>query len=228
MICSIHQPDFIPYIGFFDKYSKSDVFVLLDTAQYNKNGWRNRNKIKTANGPIWLTIPVSSKLGDKINEVKISDNNFVRKHLASIEQNYNKSKYFNLYFPKIKDIYNSINSEATLFEVNEKFLNFIFNVLDYDIKVIKASDLNIDFSKSKSELLIEICQAVGSDKYISGKGGEEYLDEDLFKENKIEVIWQSFSSPTYDQLYGEFIENLSVLDMIFNIGPGIKEFLKKS
>lgn len=220
MICSAHQPDFIPYLGFFSKFKKCEIFVLCDNFQYNKNSWRNRNFIKTVSGPTWLNIPVSVRYGEeKINEVDIANNTFIKKHLKSIELNYKKAKYFNVIFPEIKKIYLDAQNEKKLVRINEMFLYYVFNIINPNIKIVKSSELNLDLEKKKTELVVEICKKVGATTFISGQGAKVYMDEKLFKDININLIWESYDHPVYPQLFGEFIPNMSVLDALFNVGP---------
>ncbi len=226
MRVAIHQPNFLPYLGFFNKVKESDVFVLYDSAQYSIRDYHNRNKIKTTDNSSWISIPVSVKLGQKINEVEIADHNFIQKHLGLLKFYYAKAKYFNEYFPLIEKLYLSTQDKKKLFDINKIFLEFVFDFLEIKTKIVKSSDLGIDFNTKKStEAIIEICQRLGATEYLSGVGAREYLDEKLFIKAKIKLIWQSFKHPVYVQLWGEFQPNLSILDAIFNIGPETKNMI---
>lgn len=215
MIASIHQPQYMPYIGYFYKIIKSDIFVFLDDAQFKKNEWQNRNRIKGANGLIWLTVPVSFKFGDKINEVKISDNFWKKKHINSIKSAYSKSPYFEDLFGYIEDFFRK--DYEYLSDLNIKCVKMILKYMDIDKRMEISSSLNINLSKT--ERLVKICEMVKADEYLSGDGGKDYLDENLFKLNKIKLRYLNYKPLKYDQLWGEFAENLSILDMLFNLGP---------
>lgn len=225
MICAIHQPNFLPYLGFFDKARRSDVFIIYDTAQYSKNEFHNRNKIKTSSGPLWLTIPVSYKFGQKINQVKISNSVFVKKHLESIKCNYVKAPYFDKYFPEIERIYSKALTENNLSNFSVSFLEFFFRVLKVKAKIVKASDLDLSPGLKSAEAIVEICKKVKASEYLSGAGAREYLDEKVLKESGINLAWQSFTHPVYPQCFGTFLPNMSVLDAVFNVGPELENML---
>lgn len=215
MIVSIHQPNFMPWLGFFEKISKSDVFVILDDAQFEKNSFLNRNKIKSSNGVQWLTLPTKGKVNDKINEAEISNNTDWRKnHLHSLEFAYKKSKNFNSIFSGIKEIYEQKNW-VKMADLNLALIYFLMNKLNIrDKKIVLSSDLAVE-GKS-SERLLSIVQKLGGDVYFSGVTGKDYLDEELFKRHNIKVIYQTFQHPVYKQCWGEFVPNLSAIDYLFN------------
>ena len=217
MICAIHQPNFVPYLGFFNKFKKSDIFVLYDHVQYTKNDFHNRNRLKVNGSAHWLTIPVSVKLGQKINEVEFVDKSFINRHLQLIKQNYSKTKYFSEIFSDIENIYNNTISD-NLVDFNISLLKLIFNKFDSSKKVYLSSDLNIDFNKKSTEALVDVCRCVKADKYLSGGGAKDYLEESFFINNKIELMWQDFNHPEYEQMGDNFLPNLSVLDSLFNLG----------
>lgn len=224
MTGSIHQPNFIPYLGFFNKFKNSDVFVLYDTAQYSKNDYHNRNSIKTSNGQVWLTIPVSIKLGDSIKDVTIADQSFRKKHLRSIEFNYKKADFFDQIFPDISNLYEG--TEKALFDFNIKFLKYFFDIIDSQKKVVLTSQIDISSDVKSTAALIEILNKIGADYYISGRGARNYLDEKMFESSGIKLYWQEFHHPIYEQLWGDFLPNMSILDALFNVGPDkLKELL---
>lgn len=218
MVCGIHQPDFLPYLGFFDKFLKSDVFVLLDTVQFPSNSFRNRNQLKTSRGVIWLTVPVSMGSGAIIRDVFVANQTFIQNHLRTIELNYKRAPYFNAVFPKIQEIYTDTKIEK-LIDLTVPLLRYIFSILDPDKEVLVASGMAISPEKHSTDLLIEIAKKVGADIYLSGSGGKEYLGEAKFPASGIKLQFQEFHCPTYPQLWGEFVPNLSVLDALMNVGP---------
>lgn len=224
MTGSIHQPNFIPYLGFFNKFKNSDIFVLYDTAQYSKNDYHNRNSIKTSNGQVWLTIPVSVKLGDSIKDVIIADQSFRKKHLRSIELNYKKAAFFDQIFPEISNLYEG--TEKVLFDFNIKFLKYFFDIIDSQKKIVLTSQIDISSDVKSTAALIEILNKIGADSYISGGGARNYLDEKMFESSGIKLYWQDFHHPIYEQLWGDFLPNMSILDALFNVGPDkLKELL---
>lgn len=220
MIVSIHQPHFLPWLGYFNKVLNSDVFVWLHNVQYRKNYFQNRTKIKNhlTDSELWLTIPVRANLHMPIDQVTVADSKWNVKVFKTIDQYYRKAPFFDQY----KD------SLAELFSVSTNFLDainyntfiFFLGELKYTGKVLKIADLDIA-SDDPNQRLIEICNKVGSRRYIAGKGGQNYLNEPLWKEHGIELIWQKFNvgSVVYPQLGRNFIPALSIIDCILNIGP---------
>lgn len=219
MIATIHQPNYIPWLGFFHKIAQSDVFVSLDIVQFTKNSFQNRNRIKTANGEMWLTVPVLTKnrFGQLTNEIEINNSaKWGKKHWESIRQNYCKAKYFKSCSEFFENVY--MNEKFTkLIDLNETILKFIIKTLGIQAKFIKASSL--DIRGKSTDLLIEICKAVGADTYLSGPSGKKYLEEQRFRDESIQLIYDDFHHPIYDQLFGPFLPHLSIIDLMFNCGP---------
>jgi hypothetical protein len=214
MIVSIHQPQYMPYIGYIYKILKSDVFVFLDDAQYKKNEWQNRNRIKGPNGLVWITVPVSFNFGDKINEVKIVEDGWQKKHLNSIKSAYSKSNYFKDFFPYIENLLSKKYENLSV--LNIKCVEMILDYLGVKKEIVISSTLNID--KTKTERLVEIVKKLNGDTYLSGDGAYSYLDEEIFEESRINLLYLNYKPVRYNQLWGDFIENLSVIDLIFNEG----------
>lgn len=226
MICAVHQPNYIPYLGFFDKYKKADIFVLYDTAQYSKNDYHNRNKIKIQQGSKWLTIPVAVHLGQKVREAKIADQNFVGKHLSILKQAYGEADYFKDTFPKLEQLYRSLRNEF-LVDVTIPLLQYFFDIIDDQKRVVLASELEIDPSIKNSAALIAMCKKLGAHTYVSGVGAKEYLDPHMFAENDINVVWQDFEHPSYKQVGGGFVPYMSVVDAYCNLGSrGVQQILE--
>lgn len=215
MILSIHQPQYLPYLGFFDKISKSDVYVSLDTVQYLNRGFIHRNKIKTSPGCIWLTIPVTYKQGCLINEVEINNNiDWIEKHLKSLRLNYSKAPFFKEYWKELEAIYQ--NKCEKLSDFDEKLLSWILQKLGIRTKYLKLSELNIEGSGTLR--VINLCKQLNCDTYLSGPGGKQYLEEEMFKKEGIKLTYQEFEHPSYEQRFEEFIPNLCILDLLFNYG----------
>ena len=224
MIVSIHQPDFFPYPGFFNKIFYSDVFVILDRTQF-EFGITNRNKIITPEGT-WTRISVPVKNGQKffqINDVKINnDMNWKKKNLDLISKSYSKSKFFDLYNTPINSIFEE--KWEYLIELNIKILKTIFEWLDVKTKIIFESELNV--KGTSSEKLLNICKDVKATKYVSGPGGKNYLDEKIFQKNHIDIEYQKYTPISYSQLNSKsFIPNLSILDLLFNMGYESRKFV---
>tara|TARA_B100000989_G_scaffold280583_1_gene244120 strand:+ start:5699 stop:6394 length:696 start_codon:yes stop_codon:yes gene_type:complete len=222
MVLSILQPSFIPWIGYFDIIRKSDLVIFLDHVQFNKRSWQQRNCIKTSEGSIFLTVPVltKGKFNQRINEVKIDKSkDFINNHLKSIYQNYCKSKYFERYFDKIKNIYEK--QENLLINLNMSFILMIMKeIFNNKLKFELSSKLNL--KSKKSNLILDICKYYKTKKYLSAKGSENYLIKNDFKKENIDLVFNEFSHPLYNQLNGKFIENLSIIDLLLNCGPESK------
>lgn len=215
MIVAIHQPQYLPWPGYFNKIIKCDIFVFLDDVQYKKNEWQNRNKIKTARGEIWLTVPVHYKFGQKINEVEIDNSIFWAKdHIKTIKINYQKSPFFKDFFPVIEDLLSK--KYTKLVEINVASVKSILEYLGIKKQIIMSSALKVE--TEKTDRLVDICKKLSATVYLSGIGAKGYLEEEKFKKENIKVEFQNFSISVYPQLYGGFISNLSIIDMIFNIG----------
>jgi len=221
----ILQPGYLPWLGFFDQMNWADIFVIYDDVQYTKNDWRNRNQIKTANRKTWLTIPIQSHLGQLIKDIKLPENyTWSKNHIKSIQYSYTKSKYFNQYFPKIKDIIET--KYKYLIQLNVALILYLNQILGIQTKIIYSSSLN---SKGeKTERLISICRELGATDYLTGDAAQNYLNMTLFKENNIHVKYQNYKHPIYSQLWGNFIPYLSIIDLLFNCGPESLNILSKT
>lgn len=221
MKITIHQPNFLPYPGFFTKVYYADVLVIGDHVQFSHKGFINRNKIKTQHGEKWLTVPIIRNFPQPINKVLINNsliNNRTWKniHLETLKANYSKAKYYNNYINLIKDIY--AQEWEYLSKFNIALLMKIFKVLGLEKDIVFTSDL--DIKGENTDLIIEICKRLGADTYISGIGGKNYMNEDLFRKNSIKLFYSKFTSPVYEQQFNSlgFIPNLSIIDMLFNVG----------
>lgn len=215
MIISAHQPAYLPWLGYFDKIIRSDIFIFLDSVQYEKNSFINRNRIKTPNGPIWLTIPVITKghTSETLMQTKIDNKqNWKRKHLNSIYQNYKKAKRFEELFPKIEKLYKK--EFEVLADLCFVHLLFWLDELKISKKIIRSSTLSI--SARKSDLILELCKQFKADHYISGIHGKDYLDTKKFLDEGITVEFQEYKHPIYPQLYGEFLPFMGIVDFCMN------------
>lgn len=224
MKIAIHQPNFLPWIGFFDKMDQADTFVILDEAAHsNSSSDTNRNKIKTPKGAIWLTVPLT-KREIPINEVRIDNSqHWKEKHWETIEKNYKKSKYWNEYKESFEQIYHT--HWEKLIDLNMAIINHIKTLLNLNTTIKLESDLQKDFGKGHTRIL-NIVKHLNGKIYLSGTGAKAYNNEKEFKENQIELIYQDFNHPTYPQSWGDFIPNLSIIDMIFHCGPETIEIIR--
>ncbi len=215
-VIAIHQPNYLPWLGYFDKIRNSDTFVFLDSVAYSKGSLTNRNRIKTPQGWCWLTIPVRVSMGTSIREVAIdSSHNWQKKHSNSIKFNYGSTSCFGKY----KDFFETVyDSEWTLLaDLNKYLIKKICGFLGIEGTFIDASAL--DVKGSGTDLLVNLCEALDADVYLSGSGGSQvYLDSSKFGEKSIGVTFQDFQNPPYPQQFGEFIPNLSVVDFLLNCG----------
>ncbi len=216
MLCSIHQPNYLPYLGMFEKIARSDVFVFYDITQYTKNDYRNRNTIKWPNGPILLTLPTFASLSQMIKDTKF-DNRILAKHRKTIQSAYQKAPYFEQYKSIFEEIYAYQWDNISDFDI--MITKKLCEILWIQTKIVVLSDL-VDHLQSKStDALIEVCKLVGADEYLSGKDGKNYVEMEKFDEAWIKVYFQDYQHPTYSQLWGDFIPYMSVIDLIFNEWP---------
>ncbi len=224
MTIAILQSNYIPWKGYFDIIAKSDVFVIYDEVQFTKNDWRNRNLIKTEDGLRWLSIPVMQKsLNQKIYETNIAFHNWSKKHKSTLQTNYGKAPYFKEYKDPIFEIYDT--PSTNLSEVNRLFIERICAILAIKTKIIDSRELNLEGDKVGR--LVDACKKLRANKYISGAAAKEYIDEEAFERNNIEIEWMDYSNyKEYKQLYPSFEHRVSILDLIFSEGPNARNFLK--
>ena len=227
-VVGIHQPNFLPWIGYFYKIINSDIFVFLDDAQYIKRNFINRNKIKTKDGTQYIRLPLIQKGRYKqlISECELHNKKEnIRIIINAVKTNYSKAKYFEKYFEEFKDILDkNINN---LLDLNILFIKWILNILNIEKELIKSSELK-NILGTSTERLISICKNVNGNKYFSGIGGNKYQDKEMFKKLDIELIITDFEHPVYNQLWGDFIPNLSIIDLIFNYGKDSKKIILDS
>jgi len=217
MILTAHQPVYLPWLGLFHKIWLAEKFVLFNTVQYLPKEWMNRNKIKTNQNEIWLTVPVLKKgfLKKKIYEIEINnETNWQKKHFKSIYINYKKTKYFKNYIESFEEIYSKQWNYIS--DLNEHMLKFFLNELNIKTEFLRASDYS--FKGKKSDIVLDMCKTLGAKKYIFGSQGKDYAKIEKFRENNIEVFFQNYNHPSYDQIHGNFKSNLSVIDLLFNCG----------
>lgn len=217
LIVTVHQPQYLPWAGYFDKMDKADVFCYLDNVQFKKNEWQNRNRIKTVDGWQWITVPVQYRFPQKIYEVKINNAvNWRRKHLQALVTNYSKAPFFREYISIFEEVYSKQWDSFSKLSIS--LIEHIRKILNINqTSTVLASDYNL--SDKPDDRLIDICKILGADTYLAGQGGVSYMNPDRFKERGIRVIFQDFRHPVYNQQFGDFQSHLSVADMLFNCGP---------
>ena len=221
----ILQSNYIPWKGYFDMMNMADVFIIYDEVQYTKNDWRNRNKVKTANGTIWLTIPVKQeKLSQRIIDTEVHNQEWRRKHWNSITMAYSKTPYFTKYRSLFEDLYLA-DCETYLSRINYNFIVAINEILGINTKLLLSNDLQM--IDGKTERLVDLCKKICADEYISGPAAKDYLQTGLFEKENIKVSWMDYSGyPEYTQLYPPFEQAVSILDLIFNTGEEAPHFMK--
>ena len=227
MKVAIHQPNYLPYLGFFHKLSLVDTFVIMDDTQYDKK-FTNRNKIKVPGNWIWLTVPINKKhkfVANKIVEIN-NEENWQSDHFEKINRSYSNSKFFKKNY---KAFFEKIYSKKWdhLFTLNYELIIQLIDWLDIKIEVIKESELNIN--GNSTDRLVNISKKIGAETYVSGIGGKEYMNKKMFETNNIKIEYQNFKCPIYKQVFNsEFIPNLSIIDLLFNIGPKSLSKLKQN
>lgn len=214
-----HQPSFLPWAGFFIKALLADVLILLDDVQLARGfTWVNRNRLKSDQGEVWLTVPIwrKGRGPQKIREVEVfNDRNWQHKHLHSITQNYAHAPFLPDHRSFLKEIYQ--RRWDRLVDLNYMVLSYLNGALGVKKKHLLQSELGVQ--AGGNELLVELCKRVGGDGYLSTLVSKKHLDEALFKENNVRIDYVRFVSPIYPQLWGDFIPDLSVLDLLLNCGP---------
>lgn len=219
MVISTHQPYFIPYPGFFDKARQSDVFIILDTVQFPQGTtWISRNRLKNDQGTLWLTVPVWKKgLGlQRICDVRICHAfRWVAKQLASLRSAYARAPYVADHLPFIEATYQ--RRFEKLIDLNLTFIHYLFQQLNIDTEIKLLSELNIQ--STGHQLLVDICRQLKASVYLAQRAAASYLDSSLFQRAGLEIEFLKPSAPVYPQLWGPFIANLSVFDLLFNCGP---------
>ena len=222
---AILQSNYIPWKGYFDLIGSVDEFVLYDDMQYTKNDWRNRNLIKTPNGPAWLTIPVRQEtLAQTIRETRIATPLWHKQHWKTISQNYAKAAHFKEYKDFFAELYRTATEEY-LSEINRKFLLAINGLLGIATTIRCSSEFTL--APGKSERLLELCKTLGATTYLSGPAAGDYLDVALFTAAGIEVEWMDYRGyPEYTQLFPPFAHGVSIVDLLFNEGGNAPKFMK--
>lgn len=218
MIVSIHQPQFLPYLGFFHKVAHSDLYVVLDDVQFLERGFMHRNEIKMQTGKQWLTVPVVKKYQQRTDEVMIDpSSSWRRKHWAALESNYRPTPYWQELAPGLKAVLVD-GGHTRLVDLDLDLLRWAFRVLGIRVPVRLSSELSVE--GEQTERLVNICKSVGAAVYLSGKGGRQYMELGQFDAAGVDVRFQEFTAPMYQQQFMQhgFIANLAVVDALFNCG----------
>lgn len=228
MIVSINQPAYLPWLGYFHRIAVSDVHVVLDHVQFEKNSFTNRNKVRTADGWCWLTIPVrtAGKFGDlPINRIEIDNEKpWGRKHWSTLRLNYARAPYFQDHARFFDDIYQ--RSWTKLSDLVIEVTRYLLDTFGIQTKLIFSSQLAI--AGKKEELLLNLCRELGATEYLSGPLGRNYLRQEVFHSHAISVRYDDYQHPTYPQAYSGFEPFMAAIDLLFNVGPGSLEVIRKA
>jgi WbqC-like protein family len=223
---AIMQPVFLPWLGYFEQIGVTDTFMFLDDVQYTKQDWRNRNRIRTKTGWMWLTVPVrKASHGQRISETQINGDYWKRKHLNSLQQNYASAPYYAdimaLIEPQI------LGPQTTLIGLTEGLIESMASYLSVGGDFLRASDVP-KATQDRNERLIELCHHAGADCFFTGPAANDYLDHDLFARHGISVVFQDYQHPVYSQAFDGFESHMSVLDLLMNHGPASTKILFSS
>lgn len=223
---AIHQPNYIPWLGYFYKIWQADVFVFLDDVQYSNKGMHNYHYLKTPQGLFRLKIPVKQSFGDKINEVTTKDEfGWKEKHLKIIETNYKKSRYFEEVFSDFQILLQ--RPYVNLAEMNIVVIKFFCGKLKINCNFIKSSDLSV--KGNKTEKIIGICKNLGATTYYSGQGARIYQSEEAFFAEGIKLEYSEYLPIHYQQLWDrKFQSNVTVLDFLMNHGYDWNYIIEKT
>jgi hypothetical protein len=218
-----HQPNYIPWAGYFYKMLSCDDFVFGDDLVMSAPSFINRNRIKTKEGVIWLTLPCRYKVGETlIKDVQFADDCWRRKHLSVLTYSYKKAPYFDDYMPRIREI---MTSEAnSLCDLNLSLIKQIALWLNIDCKFRLSSELAV--AGAKDDRIVNFMRRLGGRTYLSGLGGANYQSETKFKDANLDLVYYDFRPPVYPQLWGQFQAGLSVIDLLFNCGPESQQILR--
>ena len=227
MKIAISQPGYLPWCGFFDLMDQVDQFVLLDDAQFVKQSWDQRNRIKSSTGLQWLTVPVifRGRLGQPLCEVEIREPQFWQKHLRSAEVNYGKARFFADYFPGLKEILEKCEPGQRLIDLNIALIEWLARELAVKTPMVRASTLGVEGKRSGR--LVSMCKLLGASDYLSPRSAIYLLDDlAMFEEAGQKVWFHNYKHPEYEQRFPPFLPYASVLDLLFNKGPEAGEIMR--
>jgi hypothetical protein len=223
MIVAIHQPQYLPWLPYFDKADRCDVFVYLDTVQFQKNGVQNRNKVKTGAGATWLTVPVHASSQDRIRDVVIANSQWHQKHIRTIEMNYARAENFQWFSHRLRGLLE--REWEYLTDLNIAASEELFDALRITCRRVRSSELEV--VGKRDQLVLNICEALNATVYLSGQGAKAYQDDEEFQRRGIQVHYQEYRSQPYKQCHPEigFVSDLSALDLILNNGDNVRQLL---
>jgi hypothetical protein len=220
------QPSYLPWLGYFDQLARADVFVWYDDVQFDKHGWRNRNRLKGPKGPLWLTVPVlhSGRSDQLILDVEI-DNRLPwrRKQCSTVAQLYAHAPFLEAHLPAFTAILDQ--PWERLVDLDIATTDWLAREFDINTPRFRSSSLRID--GDRNERLLDFCRHFAATRYLTGDSARDYLDVARFEANGIEVVWQEYRHPVYPQLHGEFVSHLSALDLLLNVGAAEARYILK-
>jgi hypothetical protein len=229
----ITQSNYIPWRGYFDQLRSADEVVLLDSVQYTRRDWRNRNMIKTPQGTTWLTIPVEVKglYHQAIDETRIAGSDWARKHRKAIELSYGNAAFYEQVGPWIFGLLDDVATEPYLSIVNEHIIRAICDRLGIHVRIQRCTDIIARDRLRELEptqRLVALAKELGATRYLSGPAAQAYLNIDQFRAEGIEVAWMDYAGyPPYPQLWDAFVPRVSVVDLLLNTGPDASRYLTK-
>ena len=218
------QSNYIPWKGYFDLIHDADVFIFYDDLQFTKNDWRNRNKIKTAQGSKWLSIPVGTSANRLICEVAMEDAQWQRSHWDSLQHQYKKCPYFKLYLPFFEEVYLG-QHWTNLSDLNQYLIRYISqDILKIPTQFRDSREFNL--SGLKLGRLLDLVVQSKATRYISGPAAKDYIQPERFDELSVELVWKDYSNyPEYPQVHPPFEHGVSILDLLFNVGPAAPRYI---
>jgi len=225
MIVSIHQPAYLPWLGYFHRIAMSDAHIILDHVQFEKNSFTNRNKVRTADDWCWLTVPVKTagKFGNlAINEIEIvAEVPWAASHWETLRLNYSKAPFFPQHSTFFRDLYSKTWSKLS--GLTAEISGYLLSIFGVSTRLYFSSQMNVP--GRKDELVLNLCRELGASTYLSGPLGRNYLREQLFRHHGITVQYDDYRHPTYVQAHPGFVPNMAAIDLLFNAGPASREIL---
>ena len=225
MIVAAHQPQYLPWAGYFDKMDRVDAFVLLDSVQFKKGEWQNRNRFKTDRGSTWVTVPVQHSFGQLISEVLLNprDRTWAHKHTQALRTWYGATPHYEPVAARFEPIWSS--DWERLAPLNVATIEALAGLMGISTPLVPVGELP-PMPEQADERLIAICSELGADTYLAGAGGPGYMDMERWQEAGIEVIVHDFTHPVYDQPFGDFLPAMSAVDLLCNCGSDALDVLR--
>ena len=227
-LVTMHQPNYLPWIGLFSKVMQTECFVIMDTFQYTRHGIIHRNKIRTNAGGSYLTIPIGKEFATaRITDVELPRDKAWREiHWQSIYQNYIKTDFFKEHADFFDKLYHQ--DFQYLWQINLNIIRYMLQCFHINVEIIMASDLNLDINLKHTDMIIAVLKSIGATTYLSGQSGRDYMELGKFQQNNLICKFAKFNHPVYQQRYPGFEPNLSAIDLLFNVGPQSAQVIKDS